>query len=103
MHAVIHVMHIIHACHVQAQASLDEEPDVYQQQPTANSNRHFTRQDSASSSAVPGKEAAAGFKGAFKKVANGIAGVLQHSSDEDKNDTIAQTARMVMAIPSLCP
>lgn len=63
-----HSMHTINTYHVQAQASLDEEPDA------TNSNRRFTRQDSASSSAVPGKEAAAGFKGAFKKVANGIAG-----------------------------
>lgn len=73
-------MHTINTYHVQAQASLDEEPDYFQQQATANSNRHFTRQDLASSAAVPGKDAAAGFKGAFKKVANGIAGLLQHCS-----------------------
>ena len=45
--------------------------DGYQEQPSASSDRHFSRQDP---SMMPGKEAAAGFKGAFKKVANGIAG-----------------------------
>ena len=80
-------MHTINTYHVQAQASLDEDPDYYQQQATANSNRHFSRQDSASSAAVPGKEAAAGFKGAFKKVANGIAGVRRHCSHDDDKTT----------------
>lgn len=62
----------------QAQASLDEEVSEYPQQQDSNSDRYFTRQDSASSNLLPGKEAAAGFKGAFKKVANGIAGTLQY-------------------------
>lgn len=57
---------------MQVQASVDEEVDGYQEQPSASSDRHFGRQDSPS--IMPGKEAAAGFKGAFKKVANGIAG-----------------------------
>ena len=62
----------------QAQASLDEEMNEYPQQQNSQSDRHFfTRQDSASSNVLPGKEAA-GFTGAFKKVANGIAGSLQY-------------------------
>ena len=52
---------------VQVQTPMDDEVDVGQSIPYQH------RQDSASS-ALPAREAAAGFKGALKKVANGIAG-----------------------------
>ena len=39
----------------QAQASLDEEVSEYPQQQDSNSDRYFTRQDSASSNLLPGK------------------------------------------------
>lgn len=57
--------------------------DVYPEQPTASNDRRFSRQDSASSSTMAGKDAAASFKGVFKKVANGLAGALPHSRAED--------------------
>lgn len=57
---------------------MDDEVDMFPEQPTASNDRRFSRQDSASSSTLAGREAAAGFKGAFKKVANGIAGALYH-------------------------
>lgn len=69
-------MNRTHTHHLQAQASLDEEVGVYQQQASINNDRQFARQDSASSSTAAGKEGAAALKGAFKKVANGIAGAL---------------------------
>ncbi len=50
---------------------MDDEFDVGQSIPYQHGQ--FPRQDSASS-ALPAREAAAGFKGALKKVANGIAG-----------------------------
>ena len=62
---------------------LENEVDVYPEQPTASNDRRFSRQDSASSSTVAGKDAAASFKGAFKKVANGLAGAQRHSRAED--------------------
>ena len=65
---------------LQAQTSLDDEVDVYPEQPTASNDRRFSRQDSASSSTMAGKDAAAGFKGAFKKVANGLAGALRYNT-----------------------
>ena len=56
---------------VQVQTSMDDEVDIRQSVPYQHGQ--FPRQDSASS-ALPAREAAAGFKGALKKVANGIAG-----------------------------
>ena len=103
MHAILHSMYTSNTCHAQGQASLDEEPDVYHQQATADSNRHFSRQDSASSSTMPGKEAAAGFKGAFKKAANGVAGVLQHSIHDASVHKTPQTPIPIMAVSSPCP
>ncbi|KAL0041621.1 hypothetical protein WJX79_009772 [Trebouxia sp. C0005] len=55
----------------QAQTPVDDEVDVGQS--ISYQHGQFPRQDSASS-ALPAREAAAGFKGALKKVANGIAG-----------------------------
>ncbi|KAL0049997.1 hypothetical protein WJX82_002413 [Trebouxia sp. C0006] len=55
----------------QVQTPMDDEFDVGQSIPYHHGQ--FPRQDSASS-ALPAREAAAGFKGALKKVANGIAG-----------------------------
>ena len=59
---------------LQPQSSLDEEASSYPEHLSTATDRTFTRADSASSNLPPGKDAAAGFKGAFKKVANGIAG-----------------------------
>ncbi len=56
---------------VQVQTPMDDEVDIGQSIPYQHGQ--FPRQDSASS-ALPAREAAAGFKGALKKVANGIAG-----------------------------
>ena len=56
---------------VQVQTPMDDEVDIRQSVPYQHGQ--FPRQDSASS-ALPAREAAAGFKGALKKVANGIAG-----------------------------
>lgn len=56
---------------MQVQTPMDDEFDVGQSIPYHHGQ--FPRQDSASS-ALPAREAAAGFKGALKKVANGIAG-----------------------------
>ena len=50
----------------------DDDADVYDD--NADNARTYSRQGSASGF-LPVKEAAAGFKGAFRKVANGIAGV----------------------------
>ena len=58
---------------VQAQAPLDDEPGANGHMP--DQARSYSRQSSGSS-AFPMKEAAAGFKGAFKKMANGIAGTV---------------------------
>ncbi len=55
---------------VQLQTPMDDEVDIGQ---VPYQHGQFPRQDSASS-ALPAREAAAGFKGALKKVANGIAG-----------------------------
>lgn len=56
---------------VQVQTPMDDDVDMGQSIPYQHG--HFPRQDSASS-ALPAREPAAGFKGALKKVANGIAG-----------------------------
>lgn len=56
---------------VQVQTPMDDEVDIGQS--ALYQHGQFPRQDSASS-ALPAREAAAGFKGALKKVANGIAG-----------------------------
>ena len=58
---------------LQAQVSLDDESSVNGHMP--DHTRSYSRQGSGSS-AFPVKEAASGFKGAFKKVANGIAGMV---------------------------
>ena len=55
---------------IQAQGSADDDADMYD---NADNARTYSRQGSASGF-LPVKEAAAGFKGAFRKVANGIAG-----------------------------
>ena len=61
---------------LQAQVSADDDADL--DDPSIDHARNFSRQSSASG-VFPVKEAAAGFKGAFRKVANGIAGVRSHS------------------------
>ncbi len=58
-------------CVLCLQAQAPQEDDFHVDQ---NIPPDFSQQDSSASSAFPAREAAAGFKGAFKKVANGIAG-----------------------------
>ena len=57
---------------LQAQASMEEDFDMDQSIPDQQGGG-FPSHDSASS-ALPAREAPGGFRGAFKKVANGIAG-----------------------------
>ena len=61
---------------MQAQVSVDDDADLYGD--NADNARTYSRQGSASGF-LPVKEAAAGFKGAFRKVANGIAGNSCHA------------------------